>query len=110
MQFMTPHIKKKGARKAIWQRYTRWRKRRRHSDDDAPNENVPESITSWESPTVIQAACRQSNQDDCKQRLVRKLRRLIALDPVDTCFVRCMKQQTQSKTADPDEEFLQSTP
>jgi hypothetical protein len=72
------------------------------------NENVPESITASGSPAVVQAACRQSNRDDCKQPLLGKRLRLTALDPVDTCFMNYMKQQTQSTTSDPDAQFLHS--
>jgi hypothetical protein len=66
--------------------------------NEALNENVHESITSSESPTMVkQASCHQSNQDDCKQRLLGKQYRLTALDPVDTCFMDNMKQQKQLK-------------
>jgi hypothetical protein len=66
------------------------------------NENVPESITPSESPTIEQQASCQSNRDDFKQRLLDKQRWLTALDLVDTYFMDYMKQQTQSKTPDPD--------
>jgi hypothetical protein len=59
---------------------------------EEPNENVSESITPSESPTMIQASCRQRNQDDCRQWLFGKQRRLTALDPIDTSFMSCMKQ------------------
>jgi hypothetical protein len=50
------------------------------------NEHMPlESITPSESPTMVQASCHQSNQDDCRQSLLGYL-----------------KQQTQLKTPDPD--------
>jgi hypothetical protein len=77
--------------------------------NEASNENLPESITTSENPTVVQqASCRQSNRDDCKQQLLGKRRRPTALDSVDACFMDCTKQQTQCSTADPDAEFLHS--
>jgi hypothetical protein len=77
--------------------------------NEAPNENVPKSITPSDSHTVEQqASCRQCNEDDCKQLLLGKRRLLTALDPVDMCFMHYIKQQTQSKTADQDAEFLHS--
>jgi hypothetical protein len=70
--------------------------------NEAPNENMLEIITPSECPTVIQqSSCRQSNQDDRKQRLLGKRRRLTASDPVDTCFMGYTKQQTSSKTPEP---------
>jgi hypothetical protein len=62
-----------------------------------------------ESSTMAQQpSCCQSNQDDCKQWLLGTWHQLITLDPVDMCFMDYMKQQTQSKAPDPDEEFLHS--
>jgi hypothetical protein len=79
--------------------------------NEVPNENMSESTTPSESRTVLQqASCHQSNWDDCKQQLLDKWYQLTALDPVDTCFMDYMKQQMQSKTRDPNVEFLQSTP
>jgi hypothetical protein len=116
-QFMTPHITKSGHQEN--------NSAAPHTEEDpafsgenegdtqmneAPNENVPESITPSASPTVLQACCCQSNQDDCKQRLLGKHRRLIALDAADTCFMCYMKQQTQSKTQTQIRIFAQSTP
>jgi hypothetical protein len=75
--------------------------------NEASNKNVPENITPSKSSTMIQASC-QRNQDDCRQRLFGKRRRLTALDLVDTSFMNYMKQQRQSKTPDPDAEFLHS--
>jgi hypothetical protein len=34
-----------------------------------------------------QASCRQSNREDCTQRLLGKRRRLTAMDPADTRFI-----------------------
>jgi hypothetical protein len=71
-----------------------------------PNENVPlENITPLENPAVMQQASCQSNRDNCRQSLLGK--GLTAIDPVDMCFIDYMKQQTQSKTPDPNE-FLHS--
>jgi hypothetical protein len=116
MQFMTPHITKS--------RHQESNLAAPHAEEDttfsgeneedtqmneASNENIPESITPSESPTVEQQpSCRQSKQVDCKQLLLGKRRRLTVLDPVDTCFMHYIKQQTQSKTPDPDAEFLHS--
>jgi hypothetical protein len=76
-----------------------------------PKESVPlESTTPSESRTVVQqASSSQSNRDDYKHRLLGKRRQLTILDQVDTCFMDYMKQKTQPKTPESDEEFLQST-
>jgi hypothetical protein len=75
-----------------------------------PNESVPlESTTPSESLTMVQqASSSQNKRDDYKRRLLGKRRWLTTLDPVDTCFMDYMKQQTQPKTPDPGEEFLHS--
>jgi hypothetical protein len=65
--------------------------------NETPKENLPEIVTSSEVPTMVQqASCSQINQDNFKQRLHGKRHRLTALDPVDTCFMNCMKQQLQT--------------
>lgn len=75
--------------------------------NEVPNENVPQYITPFDSPTVIQTSC-QRNQDNCRQRLFGKQHRLTALDPVDTSYMNYMKQKSQLKNPDPDAEFLHS--
>jgi hypothetical protein len=70
--------------------------------NEAPKENMPEIITLSECPTVVeQISCRESNRDDCNQRLFGTRRRLTALDLVDTCFMEYMKQQPHFSTLDP---------
>jgi hypothetical protein len=88
-----------GTRKAIWQLHAAFSGENEDTEmNEMPKENLPESITSSETPTVILASCRQRNQDDCRHRLLGKRRRPTALDPVDTSFMSYTKQQTQSKT------------
>jgi hypothetical protein len=67
------------------------------------NKNVPEIITPSESPTVLQASCHQSNQDDCKPLLLRKRRRLIALHAANEATNAVAKLRTQRSV------FAQST-
>ncbi|PNF38830.1 hypothetical protein B7P43_G10196 [Cryptotermes secundus] len=108
LQFMIPHITKN---------------RHHESNIAAPHteegtafcgeteEEVKEAsgnITPSNSPTVIQASCRQSNRDECKQPLLGKRRRLTALDQVDTSFMNYVNQDTQSTIPDPDAQFLHS--
>jgi hypothetical protein len=78
--------------------------------NETPDESISvDSATPPECPTVVQeVSSRESNRSDYKQQALRKRRRPNDLDPVDTCFIECMKQQTQANTPDPDGEFLHS--
>jgi hypothetical protein len=108
MQFMIPHITKSRHQESnVVAPHTEEDPEFSGENKEEMNE-VPESITPSESPTVIQASSRQRIRDDSKQPLLGKRRRLTALDLVDTCFVNYPKQQTQPKSPDPDAEFLHS--
>jgi hypothetical protein len=107
MQFMIPHITKSRHQESNTAAPHTEEGRAFSGGNEEEMNEAPESIIPSESLAVIQASC-QSNRDECKQPLLGKRRRLTALDPVDTCFMNYMKQETQSKTPDPDAQFLHS--
>ncbi|GFG36522.1 hypothetical protein Cfor_11856 [Coptotermes formosanus] len=71
--------------------------------NETPDESISvDDATPPQRPTVVQ----EVSSRDYKQRALRKRRRPNDLDPVDTCFMEYMKQQTQANIPHPDREFL----
>jgi hypothetical protein len=99
MQFMIPHITKNMHQESnLAATHTEEGTALSGENEEGTQLNeAPGSITPSESLTVIQASCRQRNQDDCRQLLLGKRCRLTAFDPVDTRFKYYMKQQTQTQ-------------